>query len=485
MKGTLQATAVRPMPPKRASAPPETTRTPGVGREDIVDRYRQGLPTEALRDIPEFGAFAVVVLGGGPAGIAAATTAAELGHRTLLIERHGFLGGAAVSGMSGTICGLYTTVHEPWASQPQQLIFGFAEQFRAALDAEGGLTRPQIYGKTWLATHDCAKYKKVATDLVRSAGVHVLMHTQMIDAVVQDGAITGLILATTSGFTRVSANRVIDASGDAAAIFKMGLPTTKGHDGAIQNPTMMFKIGNVDLPRFLDYWGEDTISPPKVVAMLEARPELVRKKVWLFPTVNPGEVLVNGTKITGFDGRALDVTDPVDHTEAEQFSIYQARAFFAFLTADIPGCEHAYFIDYGAEVGVRQTRSIVGMQRLTNADVIGKRKCADSIARSSWPIELHYGAKPKTEWLIDDYYEVPFQTLVPTQGRTLIVAGRCLSAEHEALASCRVTAQCFEYGRAAAIAADLSIHDRRDFQEVEPAQVVARMQAQDRFGGAA
>ena len=78
------------------------------------------------------------------------------------------------------------------------------------------------------------------------------------------------------------------------------------------------------------------------------------------------------------------MTDPVDHTEAEQFSIYQARAFFAFLKADIPGCEDAYFIDYGAEVGVRQTRSIVGMQRLTNADVIGKRKCADF----DRPIEL-------------------------------------------------------------------------------------------------
>ena len=164
-----------------------------------MDRYQQGLPPAALRDIPEFGAFAVVVLGGGPAGIAAATTAAELGHRTLLIERHGFLGGAAVSGMSGTICGLYTTVQEPRASQPQQLIFGFAERFRAALDAEGGLTRPQIYGKTWLATHDCAKYKKVATDLVRSLGVHLLLHTQMIDVVVQDDAITGLVLATTSG----------------------------------------------------------------------------------------------------------------------------------------------------------------------------------------------------------------------------------------------------------------------------------------------
>lgn len=176
------------------------------------------------------------------------------------------------------------------------------------------------------------------------------------------------------------------------------------------------------------------------------------------------------------------MTDPVDHTEAEQFSIYQARAVFAFLREQIPGCGEAYFIDYGAEVGVRQTRSIVGIQRLNNADVVGKRKCADSIARSSWPIELHYGAKPKTEWLIDDYYDVPFQTLVPTQGRALIVAGRCLSAEHEALASCRVTAQCFEYGRAAAVAADLSIHERTDFQEVEPAQVVERLQKLERFG---
>ena len=265
----------------------------------------------------------------------------------------------------------------------------------------------------------------------------------MVDVIVDDDALTGLVLYTKSGFTRVDARRVIDASGDADAVFKMGLHTTKGNDGVIQNPTMMFKVGNVNVPRYLAYWGEDTISPPKVISMLEARDELVRKKVWLFPTVNPGELLVNATRITGFDGRALDVTDPVDHTEAEQFSIYQARAFFDFLKQNIPGCENAYFIDYGAEVGVRQTRSIDGIARLMNADVVEARKRPDAIARSSWPIELHYGAKPKTEWLVDDYYEVPFGTLVPKEGRNVIVAGRCLSAEHEALASCRVTAQCF------------------------------------------
>ena len=440
-----------------------------------MDGYLPTLGVDALRDVPQFGDYDVVVVGGGPAGIAASTTAAEMGHRTLLIERLGYCGGAAVSGMSGTICGLFLTAEEPAMAQPQQIVFGFAERVRAALEAENGVTRPQIYGKSWVVTHDCATYKRVATDLVRSAGVDALYHTQMIDVIVDDDALTGLVLHTKSGYTGVGARRVIDASGDADAVFKMGLHTTKGNRGVIQNPTMMFKIGNVDVPRYLDYWGDDTISPPKVVSMLEARDELVRKKVWLFPTVNPGELLVNATKITGFDGRALDVTDPQDHTEAEQFAIYQARAFFEFLRDRIPGCEDAYFIDYGAEVGVRQTRSIDGIARLMNTDVVETRKRPDAIARSSWPIELHEGARPKTEWLVDDYYEVPFGTLVPKEGRNVIVAGRCLSAEHEALASCRVTAQCFEYGRAAAIAADLSIREDIAFREIDGIAVAERM----------
>lgn len=446
-------------------------------REPKMSTYATTLGQTPYDDIGLLGEFDVVVLGGGPAGIAAATTAGEAGFNTLLIERLGFCGGAAVSGMSGTICGLFNTVKDPCAAQPQQIIFGFAERMRAALEADGGLTPPQIYGKTWVTTHDCATYKKVATDFLRAAKVQILYHTEMVDVLEQDGAVTGLVLHTRSGFTTVRAKRFIDCSGDADIVFRSGQKTTKGNNGVIQNPSMMFKIGNVDLGSYLDYWGADTISPPKVVEKLEARDELIRKKVWLFPTVNPGEVLVNGTKITGFDGRALDVTDPVDHSEAEQFSIYQAQAFFNFLKEEIPGCEDAYFIDYAQEVGVRQTRSIAGVKWLTNDDVVNTRKCDDAIARSSWPIELHYGAKPKTEWLIDDYYEVPFGTLVPQEGRNVIVAGRCLSSEHEALASCRVTAQCFEYGRAAAIATQMSMRDSIAYQDIDGTVVSKLMQS--------
>ncbi len=228
-----------------------------------VDKFLANLGAAAFRDVPEFGAYDVVVLGGGPAGIAAATTAAEMGHKTLLIERLGYCGGAAVSGMSGTICGLFLTVDDPKTSQPEQIIFGFAERFRSALVANGGLTGPQIYGKSWVTTHDCAKYKRTATDLLRGAGVHVLLHTQMIDVLAQDDALSGLILHTKSGYTKVVAKRVVDASGDADAVFKMGARTLKGNNGVIQNPTMMFKIGNVDIPRYLDYWGQTRSLRPR------------------------------------------------------------------------------------------------------------------------------------------------------------------------------------------------------------------------------
>ncbi len=437
--------------------------------------YTRNLPDSYKTNLPVFGNFDVIVVGGGPAGISAAVNAAELGRSVLLIERRAFCGGAAVSGMSGTICGLYLTVDDPHKGTPEQIVFGFAERFRSTLYTQGGLTAPQIYGKTWVATHDCATYKRVSTGMLREANVTVLLHTQMIDVITQDNTLSGVVLHTKSGFTTAYGKRIIDCSGDADVVYRMGLATTKGNNGVIQNPTMIFKVGNVDMPKYLKYWGADTISPPKVVNMLMAHDALLRKKVWLFPTVNQGELLVNATKITGFDGRALDVTDHVDHTEAEQFSMYQALEFFNFMRNNVPGCEDSYFIDYANEVGVRQTRSIVGRARLTNDDVANTRKFANGIVNSSWPIELHYGAKPKTEWLYNDYYQVPFETLIPEVGDNIIVAGRCLSSEHQALASCRVTAQCFEYGKAAALAADLSISENKAFRDIDGVQIAELM----------
>ena len=413
--------------------------------------------------IPLFGRFDVIVAGGGAAGVSAATNLSRKGHRVLMVERYGFCGGGAVAGMSGTICGLYLSSDHK-LNRAEQVVFGFADEFKRRLIDRGGLTDPQRYGKTWTVTHDPHMWRETADDFLSDSRVNIMYHSRVVGVLKDGDAVRGVIVDTKSGLTRMEARLVIDASGDADVIHRAGWATTKGQDGVTQNPTMIFRLGNVDVDAYLDYWGDNTISPQHVIdALIEAensgKYHLPRKKIWIFPTSRPNELLVNATRILGRDGRDLDVTDPVDHTEAELVARHQIREYARFLKDRVPGCADSYVVDTGVEVGIRQTRSIVGVKRLTNEDVVARHKHADGVVRCPWPIELHCGQKPRVEWLLDDYYEIPFGTLIPEIGENIIVAGRCLAAEHEALASARVTAQCFGYGHAAAVAADIALRD--------------------------
>ena len=431
-----------------------------------------GLREDAL---PVMGGFDAVVAGGGAAGVSAATNLARRGHRVLLVERYGFCGGGAVAGMSGTICGLYMSSDRK-ANRPEQVVFGFADEFRQRLLARGGLTEPVRYGKTWTVTHDPLMWRENADDFLAESGVRVLFHSRVIGTLCEGEHVRGLIIDTKAGMARVEAKIVIDASGDADVVHRAGWKTTKGQDGVMQNPTMIFRMGGIDIRRYLDYWGEDTISPAHVVeALIEAENsgayKLPRKKIWVFPTTRPGEILINATRILGRDGRDLDVTDPLDHTEAEMVARRQVREYAGFLKSRIPGCENGFVVDTGVEVGIRQTRSIVGIKRLGNADVVERRKSSDGVVRCPWPIELHVGDRPRVEWLLDDYYEIPYGALVPETGENILVAGRCLSAEHEALASARVTAQCFGYGHAVAVAADLALTEGIGVRDIQGEQV--------------
>ncbi len=449
-------------------------KTPDFPAWHIESRY------DAAPDLPVLAEVDVLVVGGGAAGVAAATTAAEAGMRTLVLERYGFFGGAAVAGMSGTICGMYLA--SDTQAQPRQIVTGFTERFRAALEARRGVTGPQRYGKTWTVTHDPLMWSETADQLVEDAGAKVLFHTSVSGVIMQDDACIGVVLESAAGQSVVLAKRIIDASGDAAVIARAGYRYVFGDHGKIQNPTMFFRLGQVDIPKFLDYWGDDTINPAKVSdaieqADAERRYALPRKKIWIFPTTRPGELLVNATRLTSRDGHMMNVINPEDITEAEIDGRRQVRQYAAFLSDNVPGCEDSYVVNTGTQVGVRQTRSIVGVETLTNDDVLSCRKRADGICRVPWPIELHAGEKPKLHWLLDDYYEVPYLALVPEHGENLIVAGRCLSAEHEALASARVTAQCFEYGRAAALAAVLSIESGRRLRDLPGQEIRERMRA--------
>ncbi|EKZ9012533.1 FAD-dependent oxidoreductase [Vibrio alginolyticus] len=431
---------------------------------NIIRRY------EHTPDLPVLAEVEVLVIGGGPAGVAAAETAGRLGKNTWLIEKYGFCGGAAVAGLSGTICGMYMASDDENA-QPEQVVFGFTERFRQALENKGGVTAPQRYGKTYTVTHDPLMWREVADDFLEQANVKPLFHTAVTGVIMDGDAFKGVVIESNAGQSVILAKMIVDASGDAAVVARAGMDYYFGDNGKIQNPTMFFRVGGIEMDRYLDYYGHDTICPPDVTKKILAANEkgefnLPRHKIWIFPTTRPNELMVNATRLAGQDGRMLNVIDPKDFTEAEIFGRRQVREYTEFLKKYVPGCEKAYVVDTGVEVGIRQTRSIVGVETLTNEDVVNCRKRSDGICRTPWPIELHNGNKPKLHWLINDYYDVPFASLIPAVGENIIVAGRCLSAEHEALASARVTAQCFEYGHAAGIAAVKAIDENKRIRDL-------------------
>ena len=402
----------------------------------------------------------IAVAGAGAAGVAAAVTAARQGMRVALVERYGFCGGGAVAGMSGTVCGLYQASDDP-AAPPEQVVFGFADEFVRLLESRGGMTAPLRYGKTWSRVHDPLLWREAADHLLREAGVQVFFHSVVTGALVDGERVQGLSVYTKQGQLSLRARITVDASGDADVLAMAGLPTFVGDEGRVQNPTMIFRLGGVDTKRFLQAYGSDTIMPERVSELLRHHHGqgyfLPRAKIWLFPTTRPGELLCNCTRILGPDARELNTLIAADFTDAEIEGRHQVREYARFFRDHLAGCEASFVNDTGVQVGVRQTRQGLGIFKLGNDHVVRGAKFTDGIARSPWPIELHAGAKPRVEWLLNDFYEVPYGCFVPQRGEGLLFAGRCLSAQHEAVASARVTAQCFSYGHAAGHAAAMCL----------------------------
>jgi hypothetical protein len=321
--------------------------------------------------------------------------------------------------------------------------------------------------------HDPLVWREAADQLLRECGVKVLLHTLVTDVLVEGGErIEGVVAYSKQGKLRIEADIVVDASGDADVVAMAGLPFTVGQNGKVQNPTMIFRLQNVDVPRFLAAHGPDSILGDAVTAAIRAANGtdgyvLPRAKVFLFPTPRPNELLCNATRIVGRDGRELDPLIVEDFVEAEIEGRNQVRHYARFFREHLAGCERSYVNDTGTQVGIRQSRQVKGGYTLRNDDVVQGAKFATGVARSPWPIELHAGEKPRLHWLLDDCYEIPYECFVPAVGEGLVTAGRCLSAEHEAMASARVTAQCFSYGHAIGHAAAMAVRERMSPREID------------------
>lgn len=402
----------------------------------------------------------VCVVGGGAAGMAAAVGAARCGLKVLLIEKYGFCGGATVAGLSGSICGLYSS-----GNHPERNVFGFAGEFSDRMESMGGTRGPVPFGRTMLVPHDSFVWKELADCYLRSEGVDVLFHTNLISAYLSGNRVETLLVRCMDGLRAIQPKIVIDASGDAEVVHSIGTPTTMGKDGIVQSPTMIFKLGGVDMDVFLKL-DPRSIDAQVVEADNSGAYHLPRHHVYIFPLPNGHEVLCNMTRITYPDGSVPVGISSKDMTFAEMEGRIQARSYAKFLKDKVAGFQQSYLVETGAQVGIRQSRSLIGKARLMNDDVVNARKVKGAVTFSAWPIESHGAAELKIVYLEEDTYDIPFETLIPPHGGNLLVAGRCLSAEHEAMASARVTAQCFGMGYGAGAACALMLRESVSAQEL-------------------
>lgn len=411
---------------------------------------------EPARQTPVHGEYEVVVLGGGPAGMAAAVAAARSGRKTLLLERYGFLGGMGTAAGVTNFCGLHANVE----GDIRQVVHGVADDLLQRIARLGGLNEPHaLFGKTVAQAYDTAAYKIAADDLLLSAGVEILFHA-LAAGVVMDGArrVRALLVETKSGRRAVLGQAFIDASGDGDLAAWAGAPYALGDGhGNMLYPSTMFRLNGIDPVRAGKAW--EVIPKMMLQAEAEGRYQFPRKTPIVRPQKSGIEWRVNLTQLANRDGNAMNGVDARELSDAEVLGRRQIAGVAGFLR-EVPGFEASYIVDIAPQVGIRETRRVAGLYELTESDVLGCASFDDTIGVNGWPLELHLKGDVEFRWTPPGsrgFNHLPYRMTVPQGLDNVWVAGRCASMSHEAQSAARVTGACFVMGQAAGSAAHLAL----------------------------
>lgn len=385
----------------------------------------------------------VVVVGGGPGGICAAVAASMQGASTLLVERYGFLGGMATAGL----------VNPFMAYKDDSQIYSssiFNEILRRLCGRDALCKDGYIFDDEIL--------KIVLDELAHDYGVDVLFHTFFTGVTVAEGQIQSADFAGKSGRHSISAKIFIDSTGDgdlasaAEAPFEIGRDT----DCACQPMSLCFRISGISgNPSPVELGRE--LTKLLIEAKRLGTVNQPREDVLLFKTLSPDTYHFNSTRILQKAG-----TCSLDLTDAEIEGRRQALELFNLFKKHSPRFAYAGIAKMACQVGIRETRRVVGEYTITDEDLLGARKFPDGIARSNYPLDIHnpvgagtiLKAIPK-----NDFYEIPFRCLVPVGMENLIIGSRCISSTHEAHSSLRVMPVVAGIGEAAGLAASLAISE--------------------------
>lgn len=387
----------------------------------------------------------VIVAGAGPAGICAAVAAARQGARVALLERYGVLGGNLTAGHVGPILGMVGV-----GSMRHELLTLL------------GVPNNDMIGEVGLA-HDMERAKRVLAEFVEHESLDVYLQTAVADALLEQGAVCGVVAVAKDGLFALKAPVVVDATGDGDVAFCAGAPFEKGReDGLMQPVTLEFTLSGVDESRaiacigdvdevelngerFLDFCarcGEDGLLPRDLVA------------VRLHRTTRPGERQVNTTQLGGVDSTQVDHLYPAELALRRQVDLLTK-----FFREHLPGYEHCECLSSGTTLGVRESRRFVGEYTITAEELVeGKRFDDVVVHKAEFVVDIHNPAGAGQAEESIQYvrpYDLPYRCLVPRGTDGLLLAGRCISGTHRAHASYRVMSVCMAIGQAAGTAAAL------------------------------
>lgn len=430
---------------------------------------------EPARTLPVYGEFDVVVIGGGPAGLAASTCAARHGAKVLLVERYGFLGGMGTAGGVTNFAGLYGRKN----GEMQQVVHGVVDELLERIAALGGLNTPQdgMQGRIRVQSYDISSLKCAADQMLVASGVHILFHAWASSVLLQGTYIQALIVETKSGRMAIRAAKFIDCSGDADVAHFAGVPYEVGDGlGSGLYPTTMFRVGHVDAAQALAAVGEFKAINTLMAQAQHDNPgqyQFPREGAILRPQKNATEWRANVTQIGNASGAAMDATDARQLSDGELEGRRQITDYFSFLRQEVPGFADAAIVDIAAQIGVRETRRIQGQYVLTGEDILASSRFDDAIGINAWPMELHTAGKIDWQFPYNTdsnegrvYNDLPWRMLVPATVSNLLVAGRCASMTHEGQSAARVSGSCFVMGQAAGTAAAM-LSESQTFADVD------------------
>jgi hypothetical protein len=427
----------------------------------------------------------VLVVGGGPAGLGAAVAAADAGASVVLVERYGFLGGNATAALVMPLMSFHTQVPTPEKKGATTLlptdhgpgvpvVDGVLGRLLERLVRAGGAISPSL-ATGYVVPFDPEWFKLIALELLDEAGVKFLFHAFATGILPGQ---EGVVFETKSGPVAIKAKVIVDCTGDGDVALQAGAPCEIGRaDGLVQPMTLMFRVTDFHRAAFEAYvrdnpkeWrGVHGLWALVRRATQEGELDLPREDMLFFATPHENEVSVNSTRVTRVCG-----TDVWDLSYAEWCSRRQMRQIAAFLRRYVPGFDESYVVQSGVQVGVRETRRVIGEYQLNVDDVLGARKFDDAIARGAYPVDIHNPTGSGTvlkRLPPGEAYDIPLRCLLPKYTDRVIVAGRCISGTHEAHSSYRVMPIVMATGQAAGVCAALAARRKTTPRSIDVREV--------------